>query len=247
MRRARTPATFQTHSDVDAALASIERLERAWRSVPNMLRLRRWLGSTGTTAALRQRTAEALAACPKQAHRQRGFLHVLLGEFEPAAMLLGEASGLGWSQDEHPGHLLFPLFEALLGNARKPSKPYGALSPRCGMDIDELESMIAGKNKPCLTTPDVGLILKQAGVAEIHDAKAREAVLNGMRAVAEHRIAGVTENKRRNHYGHAAELVAACVACDGSSRTLDWAFSLRTEYRRFPALRAELDRAMRSS
>jgi hypothetical protein len=64
--------------------------------------------------------------------------------------------------------------------------------------------------------------------------------------VAERRVSGVTEQKRRRHYGHAAELVAACVACDGSLEGARWVASIRTEYRRFPALRAEFDRALRS-
>jgi hypothetical protein len=57
----------------------------------------------------------------------------------------------------------------------------------------------------------------------------------------------VTDQKRRRHYRHAAELVAVCVACDDSSATVGWVAALRAEYRRFPALRLELDRAMGAS
>jgi len=49
-------------------------LEHAWRASPSMLRLRRWLGSAGSKAAIRKRTAEALEACPKPAARQRALL-----------------------------------------------------------------------------------------------------------------------------------------------------------------------------
>jgi hypothetical protein len=71
-------------------------------------------------------------------------------------------------------------------------------------------------------------------------------MLAAMRKAAESRLAGVTDQKRRRHYGHAAELVAVCVACDPSPPTAGWVASIRTEYRRFPALRDELDRALGS-
>jgi hypothetical protein len=58
------------------------------------------------------------------------------------------------------------------------------------------------------------------------------------------RLAGVTEQKRRRHYGHAAELVGACVSCAPSTDTARWVAALRAEHKRFPALRAELDRAL---
>jgi hypothetical protein len=63
---------------------------------------------------------------------------------------------------------------------------------------------------------------------------------------AESRVAGVTEEKRRRYYGHAADLVAECVACDSTGETARWAATLQAEYRRFPALREQLDRATRA-
>jgi hypothetical protein len=112
-------------------------LERAWRAEPSMLRLRRWLGSARGKAAIRRRAAEALAACPKQAHRQRAFLHVLQGDYDPAAKLLASAPGLGWPDSEHPGHLLFHVFRQLLGGGPVRSHA-GAAVHEYGLDIDEL-------------------------------------------------------------------------------------------------------------
>ena len=60
-------------------------------------------------------------------------------------------------------------------------------------------------------------------------------------------MAGVTEKQRRSRYGHAAVLVAACVACDRTDETEQWAAELQAEYRRFPALRHELDTAIGGS
>jgi hypothetical protein len=223
------------------------RLERAWRAAPSMLRLRRWLGSTTNEAALRKRAAEALDACPKEANRQRAFLHVLQGDFEPAAKLLAGAPGLGWSNGEHPGHLLFPLFEAFLGGKRVSASPKVELLAHRGTDIDELEQMTADEEEPRLSALEVGDILRHAGIDAIPDARSRFAVIAAMRQAAERRLAGVTEQKRRRHYGHAAELVAACVACDRSPEAARWVASIRDEHRRFPALRAELDRHVGAS
>jgi hypothetical protein len=221
-------------------------LERAWRANQSMLRLRRWLGSSGSKAALRKRTAEALDACPKQAARQRAFLLVLQSDFEPAAKLLAAATGVGWSHGEHPGHLLFPLFAGFLGGKGKPLSASVKLSSGGEMDLEQLELMAGDRHEPRLATPEVEQILRTAGDDGIPKARARNAMLAAMRKAAESRLAGVTDQKRRRHYGHAAELVAVCVACDPSPETARWVASIRTEYRRFPALRDELDRALGS-
>ncbi len=219
-------------------------LERAWRAGPSTLRLRRWLGSAASKAALRKRASEALEACPKHADRQRAFLQVLRGEFEPAAKLLAAASGLGWSNGEHPGHLLFPLFTRLLGGKKKATSPRTELMVHRGMDIEELEAMTVDEDEPRLAAPDVDQLLEQAGIVSIPTPEARSAVVAGMRKAAESRLAGVTEQKRRRHYGHAADLVGACVSCAPSTDTARWVAALRAEHKRFPALRAELDRAL---
>lgn len=234
-----------------AALAaqSLERrdlasyFERAWRASPSMSRLRRWLGSASTKAALGKRVGEGLEACPKQATRQRALLHLLSHDFAAAAKLLASAPGLGWSNGEHPGHLLVPLFAQLLGASRTPARR--DLDPMFhrGADLDELEAMTA-EPEPRLATPEVDVLLGLAGVAGIADATSRRAVLAAMKKSAESRVAGVTEQKRRRHYGHAAELVATCVACDKTDETKRWAAALQAEYKRFPALRDELERAL---
>lgn len=212
--------------------------ERAWRGAPTMFRLRRWLGSArGKT--IRKRAAEAAAACPKQARRQRAFLHLVQADFEPAAKLLAAAPGLGWSNGEHPGHLLFPLSHALLGGKNPAWTP---AFPDRRMEIHELDALTADPDAPRLATPEVGDILQQAGIGGIEDARARKAVITAMRKAAENRVAGVTQQKRRRQYGHAAWLVAACVDCDRSPETVHWADALREQYRRFYALRADLDR-----
>jgi len=57
-----------------------ERLERAWRASPSLLRLQRWLGSSETSQRMRERATQALAVCPWQAQRQRALLHLLAAD-----------------------------------------------------------------------------------------------------------------------------------------------------------------------
>ena len=218
-------------------------LERAWRAAPTMPRLCRWLGAATTTPSIHERVTEALRACPSQALRQRAFLHVLQGNTERAAELLAAAPGLGWSDRDHAGHLLFPLFQAFLGGGGS-SRPALVL-PDGDLGIEELDALTAGgDDAPQRTTPTMDDILCAAGVEGGLDAKARIAMLGAMRTAAERRVAGVTEQKSRRHYGHAASLVASCAACDPSAETAQWAARLRKAYRRFPALCAEFERRM---
>ena len=71
-----------------------------------------------TKATVRKRAA-AFVSCPKRCVRQTVLLHVLLGQASEAAKLLARAPGLGWSGEEDPDHLLFPLFQRLLGNTAR--------------------------------------------------------------------------------------------------------------------------------
>lgn len=221
-------------------------LERAWRTSPSMSRLRRWLGSSGSKAVLGRRVAEALEACPAQAARQRALLHVLSHDLSSAAKLLASAPGLGWSSSEHPGHLIFPLFARLLGGPAPPARGDDDPMSHRGMDLEALHEMAAARAGPHLVTPEVDALLELAGVARISKAALRATALAAMRKAAERRAAGVTEQKRRRHYAHVAELVATCVSCDTTGETVRWAAVLAAEYRRFPALRAQLDRALRT-
>ncbi len=218
------------------------RLERAWQATPSLLRLRRWLGSSGSQAVLRKRAAAAFETCPPRAHRQKALLYVLLEHLEPAAELLASAPGLGWSDGEHPGHLLFPLFWRLLG-AKSPAfgQDTGTLLDR-GMDTAELEPLSSSRDEPRLANPSVDGIIEVAGIGAVTSATGRAAVIAAMCRAAEKRIAGVTENKRRRHYGHAALLASACVAVGPPPEMTSWMASIRSDYRRYPALQREFQR-----
>ena len=206
------------------------RLERAWRKAPDMVRLRRWLGSSRTKKVLRERVAEALSACPNKAHRQRALLHVLDGDFTAAAKLLAAAPGLGWSNPDHPGHLLFPLFISLLSDVE-------LSETTCDF---EAFSLSLDRGEPRLLTPEVVDLLELAKVTGPDGAKIRAAVMKAMCEAAGKRIGGVTENKRRRHYRHAAALALACARIDDSAETARWLTAIRDGYRRYPALQREL-------
>jgi len=60
-----------------------------------------------------------------------------------------------------------------------------------------------------------------------------------MRLAAEARVAGVTGNARRRHYGHAAQLVADCAAIEATDEARAWVEQLMSDYRRYPALQRE--------
>jgi hypothetical protein len=67
-----------------------------------------------------------------------------------------------------------------------------------------------------------------------------------MRIASEKRVDGILANSRRQHYGHAALLVASCIASAPKTREaalLRWAVDLRQRYWRRHAFRAELARA----
>lgn len=216
------------------------RLERAWREAPTFGRLSRWLGGAANRVTGRKRAAEALDVCPREAHRQRAFLHVLLDDLEAAAGLLAAAPGLGWSNHDHPGRLLFPLFQAVLGG-NGPTLA-GAID-REAMDrttYDEIETMFVSPDEPQLATPGIERILTLVDANRPPKPAARRAMLGAMRKAAEKRVAGVLEEKRRRAYGHAAKLVLVCAALDTTAETAEWVAGIRHAYRRFPAFQAEL-------
>jgi hypothetical protein len=220
-------------------------LETAWRKAPSLLRLRRWLGSSGSKGVLKKRAAAAIEVCPKKAHRQKAFLQVLLGDYASATRLLASAPGLGWSDSEHAGHLLFPIFCRLLGDylryPERDARHPDALGSHV-MDIDDLKSLSLDPNEPCLPNPSVDEILDFAGLDAVKNDDERTVLTRAMQKAARKRIEGVTQHTRRRHYGHAASLTAACTAVDKSPGMSEWITAIRSEYRRFPALQREFDR-----
>ena len=229
-----------------------KRLEAAWRSAPTLTRLLRWLVDDGhTPTMLRAKAKRALTRCPRTAGRQLGLLRVLVGDLRAAADLLSKAPGLGWSSEDHPGHVLFSLLATLLANGtpRKVSDtllanlesasrdPLGTFSP----DDDE--------GRPRLVTPSIVGLIQDIRSSVTLDEADRDVMIRAMRLAAEKRMDGILGNSRRRHYGHAAMLAASCRALAPRGRETElsaWIEGLRQTYSHRHAFRQELTRAMAS-
>ena len=226
-----------------------KRLEAAWRAAPTMSRLLRWLAVDGDGhERIRSKAARSLARCPKTATRQIGLLRVFVGDVTGAAAVLTKAPGLGWSNPDHPGHTLFPLLTMLLSN-RTMSDALVAELEATGRDPLESFAVRAEEHKPRLRTPSIVVLIHSVRPSIALSDPDRDAAIDAMRIAAEKRTEGILGNSRRQHYGHAALLVASCVAFAPTSRAaeiLRWATDLRQRSWRRHAFREELARASES-
>jgi len=229
------------------------RLEAAWRGAPSLVRLLRWLlAGTASASTVVKRARKAIDHCPGKAGRQLGLLHLLTGDAHDAAKVLAKARGLGWSDEDHPGHLLFPAFAGLLAEGTRIKTKLGAglfadlrHEPRDSSDMDREDD--DGAN-PRLAVPSVAELIARARLGARIDVRDRVAMLKAMQAAARKRVAGILGNKRRRHYDHAAILVACCLELDpvaGKPGAIaKWVADLRRKYSRFYAFQKEVDHAL---
>jgi hypothetical protein len=226
-----------------------KRLESAWRAAPTLTRLLRWLAADDRGQALiRTKTTRALARCPKTAARQIGLLRLLLGDVTGAAAVLAKAPGLGWSDPDHPGHTMFPMLAMLLSNGTIGAALLAELDAT-GRDPLESFEMTEEERNPKLTTPSMAALINALRPGIVVTDPDRDAVIDAMRMAAEKRVEGILGNSRRRHYGHAALLVASCLAYVPKRRAaelLRWAMDLRQQYWRRHAFRDELVQACES-
>ena len=226
-----------------------KRLEAAWRAAPTMTRLLRWLAVDGDEhERIRSKAARSLARCPKTATRQIGLLRVLVGDVTGAAAVLAKSPGLGWSNPDHPGHTLFPLLAMLLSN-RTIDDALATELEATGRDPLESFAVPDEEHKPRLRTPSIVVLIQRVRPSIALTDPDRDAAIDAMRIAAEKRVDGLLGNSRRHYYGHAALLVASCLAFAPKSRAFEflrWATDLRQQYWRRHAFRAELARACES-
>ena len=227
-------------------------LDAAWRGAPTLTRLVRSLGADGTESGkVRARAEKALARCPKTAGRQLGFLRVVVGDIAGAAQLLSRAAGLGWSDADHPGHVLFALFAILLADGRDNAVGPALVSNLESTASDPLEMISAddAPGRPVLETPSIVALIRGVRSSIKLDTPDHDAMLDAMRIAAEKRIEAILGHSRRRHYGHAATLAATCVALAPSGRRpefMTWITALQQTYSRRSAFRQELTRALES-
>ena len=172
----------------------------------------RWLAVDGhEQEPLRTKATRAVARCPKTAVRQVGLLRVLLGDVTGAATLLSKSPGLGWSNPDHPGHTLFPLLATLLSNGVIGDALVTELEATARDPLEAL-AMTDEEHKPKLITPSMVALIQRARPGIALTDPDRDAAVDAMRIAAEKRVEGILGNSRRQHYSHAALLVASCVA-----------------------------------
>src|SRR5207245_1217678 len=101
---------------------------------------------------------------------------------------------------------------------------------RAGRDPLDSFAMTDEKHKPKLVTPSMVALNQIVRPSIALTDSDHDAVIDAMRIAAEKRTEGILGNSRRPHYGHAALLVASCVAFAPESRAselLRWAADLR--------------------
>jgi hypothetical protein len=228
------------------------RLVAAWHAAPTLPRLLRWLVTEDRSPTdLRAKARKIVSRCPKTAGRQLGLLRLLAGDISAAADLLSQAPGLGWSSDEHPGHLLFPSFALLLARRTSRRLPDTLLADLGSTCRDPLEALYPDdvEPRPKLGTPSIATLIQRASSTIIVADEDLRSMVDAMRVAAEKRVEGVLGNSRRRHYGHAAMLVASCVVlapAAGGEGLSAWMAGLRQTYSHRHAFREELRRAMES-
>jgi hypothetical protein len=218
-----------------------KKLEAAWVGAPSLARLLRWLVADDANAAtIRKRAAATIDTSPTSSKRLHAFLHVIVGDIPSAANALKSAPGLGWSSDDHPGHLLFPTFVWLFADGAPKGVGAAVVEVLKQAPRSILESTV-DEDDPSTTlpTPTVMEVLERADVRSRVTEKDRAVALDAMRTAASKRTDGVTGEKRRRHYEHAATLVGCCVEADRAGSAA-WLEALRARTSRFPAYQEAL-------
>jgi hypothetical protein len=164
---------------------------------------------------------------------------------------ISQAPGLGWSSDEHPGHVLFPSFALLLAHRTSRSVPDALLADLDSTCRDPLEVLSSDdvERRLKLSTPSIATLIKDVSSTITFVEADLRSMVDSMCVAAESRVEGILGRSRRRHYGHAAMLAASCVALApaGNGKDLSaWMMGLRQTYSRRHAFRQELRRAMAS-
>jgi hypothetical protein len=222
-----------------------KKLEAAWLGAPSLARLLRWLVAGDANATvIRKRAASAVDSSRTHSQRLVAFVHVIVGDIAGAATALKGAPSLGWSSDDHPGHLLFPTFVWILAEGAPEGVGSAVVEilkqpPRSLLELSVDEEDPSTK----LPTPTVLDVLERADVRSRVTAKDRTTALDAMRVAASKRTDGVTGEKRRRHYEHAATLIGCCVEADRQGSAA-WLEALRARTSRFPAYQEALRAAL---
>jgi hypothetical protein len=174
-----------------------ERLAAAWHAAPTLARLPRWLVTEDRNpTALRLKARKIVSRCPKTAGRQLGLLRLLACDVSAAADLLSQAPGLGWSNDEHPGHVLFPSFALLLAHRTSRSVPDALLADLESTCRDPLEVLSHDdvERRPKLGTPSIATLIQDVSSTIPVVEEDLRSMVDSMCVAAERRVEGILGN-----------------------------------------------------
>ena len=141
----------------------------------------------------------------------------------PQPICFRRPPGLGWSSEDHPGHVLFPLFALLLVNGTPKTVSPALLAELESTSRDPLGVLSDDhvEKRPRLALPSISALAHGVRSGIELDQDDLEAILGAMRVAAEKRIEGILSNSRRRHYGHAAMLAVSCLALAPADRHKD--------------------------
>ena len=116
---------------------------------------------------------------------------------------------------------------------------------------DPLEVLSPGdvKRRPNLGSPSIATLIQGMSSTITFVEKDLRSMVDSMCVAAERRVEGILGRSRRRRYGHAALLVASCVAlapAGGDKDLSAWMMGLQQTYSRRHAFREELRRAIES-
>jgi tetratricopeptide (TPR) repeat protein len=229
-------------------------LHAAWRARPTVARLLRWLGAVSSDPVVRaEKTRQELDALRRKVFRApcaaAATLRLLAGDYRGAASALARADGLGWSSEEHPGHVIFPalLFVVTQNEASTPCSgaavkviEAGWVGSSLSETLDE-ELSLFHRVLPPLPRLSLRSCLESAMARWPPSPADRSRVLAALRQAAARRVEAVVAKKRRGAYHHAGLLVAACAAAGeaGAPATgSPWLTALAAGFPRRGTLRA---------
>jgi hypothetical protein len=112
---------------------------------------------------------------------------------------------------------------------------------------DRLDSfaVTAEAHKPKLRARSILVLIHSVRPSSAMSDPDRDAAIDAMCTAAEKRTGGILGNSRRQHFGHAAPLVASAPK-SRAAKILRWATDLRQQHWRRHAFREELARACKS-
>ncbi len=214
-------------------------LEEAWRAEPTLFRFLRLAGTAQGVEDLRETAWRALSSHLGKDLPVLNFIEILLGDYERPADSLARAPGLGWSAEEHPGHLIFWVFYLLLGGRAFRREAKTSFSTRT---MDFFPWVREEKEEGFYSmAPGVEEVLERAEAGRDLESVERETMVHAMRRAAEKRIAGLTAKRRYKHYPHGGLLVAACHEAGCLREIPDpWLAGILQDFSRYPAMVREI-------